>query len=188
MDKRLTRWTAAALLLGSLTFLGGCSPQNTTVNPDTKKETAAADAKAGQKGAQASSRTLYRVGKNGKLQAQTVKLSGSQDKLPLLVLKELVEKRPQGDTTFPKGVKVNKVTVKDKVATIDFSREFQTRRGGPRHSADAVCGGGHPHRIPGNPESKVHRKRQAGNGSGRAGSVGAAETGREVYTVRKGGL
>ena len=45
MDKRLTRWTAAALLLGSLTFLGGCSPQNTTVNPDTKKETAAADAK-----------------------------------------------------------------------------------------------------------------------------------------------
>ena len=129
MDKRLTRWTAAALLLGSLTFLGGCSPQNTTVNPDTKKETAAADAKAGQKGAQASSRTLYRVGKNGKLQAQTVKLSGSQDKLPLLVLKELVEKRPQGDTTFPKGVKVNKVTVKDKVATIDFSREFQTRRG-----------------------------------------------------------
>ena len=45
------------------------------------------------------------------------------------MLKELVEKRPQGDTTFPKGVKVNKVTVKDKVATIDFSREFQTRRG-----------------------------------------------------------
>ena len=43
MDKRLTRWTAAALLLGSLTFLGGCSPQNTTVNPDTKKEYAAAD-------------------------------------------------------------------------------------------------------------------------------------------------
>ena len=65
MDKRLTRWTAAALLLGSLTFLGGCSPQNTTVNPDTKKETAAADAKAGQKGAQASSRTCTGWGRTG---------------------------------------------------------------------------------------------------------------------------
>ena len=91
MDKRLTRWTAAALLLGSLTFLGGCSPQNTTVHPDTKKETAAADAKAGQKGAQASSRTLYRVGKNGKLQAQTVKLSVCLVLLFLLELLVLVE-------------------------------------------------------------------------------------------------
>ena len=40
-----------------------------------------------------------------------------------------MEKQPQGDTTFPKGLKVNQVTVKDKVATVDFSREFQTRRG-----------------------------------------------------------
>lgn len=129
MDKRLTRWIAAMLLLGGMTFLGGCGTQNTTVNPESPQASVGADTKTGKKETQASARTLYRVGKNGKLQAQTVKLSGSQDKLPLLVLKELVEKRPQGDTTFPKGTKVNKVTVKDKVATVDFSREFQTRRG-----------------------------------------------------------
>lgn len=129
MEKRLTRWTAVFLLLGAMAFLGGCSGSSTTVHPDNQKETAAAGQQAGKTAPQAASQTLYRAGKGGKLKAQTVQLSGSRDKLPLLVLKELVEKVPQGDTTFPKGTKVNKVTVKGKTATVDFSRQFQTRRG-----------------------------------------------------------
>lgn len=129
MQRKMTRWTAVFLLLGGLTFLGGCGTPSTTVHPETQKETAAADQKSGKGASQTSGQTLYRAGKNGKLKAQTVKLAGSKDKLPLAVLKELVERQPQGDTTFPKGLKVNQVTVKDKVATVDFSREFQTRRG-----------------------------------------------------------
>lgn len=129
MQKKMTQWTAVFLLLGGLTFLGGCGTPSTTVHPENQKETAAADQKSGKTASQAAGQTLYRAGKDGKLKAQTVKLTGDKDKLPLAVLKELVEKQPQGDTTFPKGLKVNQVTVKDKVATVDFSREFQTRRG-----------------------------------------------------------
>lgn len=128
MEKRLTRWTAVFLLLGAMAFLGGCSGSSTTVHPETQQKSAAKQ-DAGQTAAKTASQTLYRAGKGGKLKAQTVQLSGSRDKLPLLVLKELVEKAPQGDTTFPKGTKVNKVTVKGKTATVDFSRQFQTRRG-----------------------------------------------------------
>ena len=64
MDKRLTRWIAV-MLLGCMTFLGGCGTQNPTVNPESPKASVGADTKTGKKEAQASDRTLYRVGKNG---------------------------------------------------------------------------------------------------------------------------
>ncbi|MDD6569594.1 GerMN domain-containing protein [Acidaminococcus timonensis] len=128
MQKTLTRWTAV-LLLGAGLLLGGCGATQ-TVNPDAGKsgqKVAETNKNASQK--QGTQVTVYRAGKGGKLKAAAVTLSGSRDQLPLQLMKELVEKRPEGDTTFPKGLKVNKVTVKDKVATVDFSREFRTRRG-----------------------------------------------------------
>ena len=128
MQKTLTQWTAV-LLVGAGLLLGGCGAAQTT-NPDAPKSgqiVAEQEKKASQ--TKASQFTIYRAGKGGKLAASTVKFTGSRDQLPLQLMKELVEKRPDGDTTFPKGMKVNKVTVKDKVATVDFSKEFRTRRG-----------------------------------------------------------
>lgn len=128
MQKTLTQWTAV-LLVGAGLLLGGCGAAQTT-NPDAPKNgqtVAQQDQKAGQ--AKNGQFTIYRAGKKGKLTASTVNVGGNRDQLPLKLLKELVEKRPEGDTTFPKGLKVNKVTVKDKVATVDFSKEFRTRRG-----------------------------------------------------------
>lgn len=128
MQKTLTQWTAV-LLVGAGLLLGGCGTAQ-TVKPDAGKngQTVAEQQKTGNQ-ARENQFTVYRAGKGGKLKAGTVKLSVSRDQLPLRLLKELVEKRPEGDTTFPKGLKVNKVTVKDKVATVDFSKEFRTRRG-----------------------------------------------------------
>ena len=128
MQKTLTQWTAV-LLVGTGLLLGGCGAAQTT-HPDAPKNgqtVTQQDKKADQ--SKTSQFTLYRAGRGGKLTAGTVKISGSRDQRPLQLMKELVEKKPEGDTTFPKGLKVNKVTVKDKVATVDFSREFRTRRG-----------------------------------------------------------
>ena len=128
MQKTLTQWTAV-LLVGAGLFLGGCGAAQTT-NPDAPKSgqtVAEQDQKASR--TQAGQFTIYRAGKGGRLRAGTVKLTASREQLPLQLMKELVEKRPEGDTTFPKGLKVNKVTVKGQVATVDFSKEFRTRRG-----------------------------------------------------------
>ena len=70
MQKKMTQWTAVFLLLGGLTFLGGCGTPSTTVHPENQKETAAADQKSGKTASQAAGQTLYRAGKDGKLKAQ----------------------------------------------------------------------------------------------------------------------
>ena len=77
-------------------------------------------------------KTLYRKPKDGsqKLVAVKTTVQGDTAQLQLETLKELVEKQPEGDKTFPKNLKVNKLTVKDGLATVDLSKEFLTRRAG----------------------------------------------------------
>ena len=54
---------------------------------------------------------------------------GAHEKNPyLVVLKRLVEKAPKEETTFPKGLSVKDVTVKDGIASVDFNDVFLSRR------------------------------------------------------------
>lgn len=43
-------------------------------------------------------------------------------------MKRLVEKAPKEETTFPKGLSVKDVTVKDGIASVDFNDVFLSRR------------------------------------------------------------
>jgi germination protein M len=122
----------AALLAAVLTvsLAAGCAPdvkekiaENVPIVKQQETKT--------QKPAQVE-KVIYRAlnKSSQKLTPVKIKLDASiKDKdQPLAVMKELVEKAPSGDTTFPKDTKVNKVTIKDGLATVDFNKAFVSRK------------------------------------------------------------
>ena len=114
-----------SLLLG-LALAAGCAnaPQGSNTG-NVKKES-----RTEQKAPAQIHRTLYRATDKGsqKLNAVTVSLDSAAKDQPLAVMKELVEKAPSGDTTFPAGTKVNKVILKDGTAMVDFNKAFLSRK------------------------------------------------------------
>jgi germination protein M len=117
----------AALLLGLTTFfLGGCN------TPASKPETPAQTAgqQESQKQVSKVKHIIYRAAdKSGqKLEAVEIEIDSTEKNPYLAVLKRLVEKAPKGERTFPWGLKVNQVTVKDGLAVVDVNRAFLSRR------------------------------------------------------------
>ena len=111
MKHRIAALTAALSLVLATSLLSGCegpgtqpsASQNTAVTQEQKTQTV--------------KRVIYRVE------------IGAHEKNPyLVVLKRLVEKAPKEETTFPKGLSVKDVTVKDGIASVDFNDVFLSRR------------------------------------------------------------
>lgn len=124
MKHRIAALTAALSLVLATNLLSGCegpgtqpsASQNTAVTQEQKTQTV--------------KRVIYRADGKGteKLKAVEVEI-GAHEKNPyLVVLKRLVEKAPKEETTFPKGLSVKDVTVKDGIASVDFNDVFLSRR------------------------------------------------------------
>lgn len=124
MKHRIAALTAALSLVLATSLLSGCegpgtqpsASQNTAVTHEQKTQTV--------------KRVIYRADGKGteKLKAVEVEI-GAHEKNPyLVVLKRLVEKAPKEETTFPKGLSVKDVTVKDGIASVDFNDVFLSRR------------------------------------------------------------
>lgn len=124
MKHRIAALTAALSLVLATSLLSGCegpgtqhsASQNTAVTQEQKTRRSNGSSTALMARARKSSRPL-------KLK------SGAHEKNPyLVVLKRLVEKAPKEETTFPKGLSVKDVTVKDGIASVDFNDVFLSRR------------------------------------------------------------